>query len=87
MNLLGEVNGKLPEDKPAMLHIVDRFLAIPEAEKNNFILGKRWGLYSQLSDLQDPARHARVENTLNKLQSQGVFEATIANLKYQMVRV
>lgn len=87
MNLLGEINGKLPEAKPAMLRIVDRFLALPEAEKDNFILGKRWGLYAKLDDLQDPARHMRVENTLNTLQSQGMLEATIANLKYQMVRV
>jgi len=87
MNLLGEINGQLPEDKPAMLQVVDRFLALPEAEKNNFILGKRWGLYGKLSDLQDPVRHERVENTLNKLTSQGMLEATLANLKCQMVRV
>ncbi|MDD4239207.1 MAG: radical SAM protein [Desulfotomaculaceae bacterium] len=87
MNLLGEINGNLPHDKPAMLQVIDRFLALPETEKNNFILGKRWGLYNKLNDLQDPERHARVENTLQKLQSQGTLEATIANLKYQMVRV
>jgi hypothetical protein len=87
MNLLGEINGKLPGDKPAMLKVIDRFLALPQAEKENFILGKRWGLYNRLNDLQDPKRHERVENTLNELKSQGLLEATIANLKYQMVRV
>jgi radical SAM superfamily enzyme YgiQ (UPF0313 family) len=87
MNLLGEINGKLPKDKPAMLKIIDRFLALPEEEKENFILGKRWGVYGKLSDLKDPQRHAQVENALNQLKRQGNLAATIANLKYQMVRV
>ncbi|MDD4169485.1 MAG: radical SAM protein [Desulfotomaculaceae bacterium] len=87
MNLLGEINGKLPHDKPAMLRVIDSFLALPEEEKNNFILGKRWGLYNGLGDLQDPSRHEQVKNILRELQSRGTLEATIANLKYQMVRV
>ncbi|MDD3653160.1 MAG: radical SAM protein [Desulfotomaculaceae bacterium] len=87
MNLLGEINGRLPHNKPAMLRIVDSFLALPEEEKNNYILGRRWGLYNRLGDMQDPSRHERVKNTLRSLQSQGTLDATIANLKYQMVRV
>lgn len=87
MNLLGEINGKLPRDKPSMLKVIDYFLALPQEEKENFILGKRWGVYGKLADLKDPQRHARVENALNQLKSQGNLEATIANLKYQMVRV
>lgn len=87
MNLLGEINGRLPHDQPAMLRVVDSFMALPEEEKNNFILGKRWGLYHRLGDLQDPSRHEQVKNTLRELQSRGILEATIANLKYQMVRV
>lgn len=87
MNLLGEINGKLPQDKPAMLKVINRFLALPAGEKENFILGKRWGVYNKLNDLEDARRHAQVENALNQLKSQGALEATIANLKYQMVRV
>jgi len=51
MNLLEEVQGKLPADKPAMLATIDRFLALPEREKQNFILGKRWGVYRVLPGL------------------------------------
>jgi radical SAM superfamily enzyme YgiQ (UPF0313 family) len=87
MNLLAEINGKFPEDKPAMLQIIDRFLNLPQTEKENFILGRRWGLYFRLDDLKDRARYTQVQKTLEKLKAEGTLEAALANLKYQMVRV
>ncbi|MDF9409079.1 radical SAM protein [Pelotomaculum isophthalicicum JI] len=85
MNLLEEVNGKLPEDKPAMIGIIDRFLALPEREKQNFILGKRWGVYRVLDDLRDASNHARVADALDKLEKEGKYHATLSYLKNQVI--
>lgn len=85
LNLLEEVRGRLPEDKPSMLAVLDSFLALPEGEQRNFILGKRWGLYRRLDDMQDSSRCNRVKEALARLEQEGNFEATIASLKGQMI--
>jgi len=85
MNLLEEVSGKLPEDKPAMLGIIDRFLALPEREKQNFILGKRWGVYRVLDDLRDASKHARVADALAGLEKEGEYRAALSYLKNQVI--
>jgi len=85
MNLLEEVKGKLPGDKPAMLAVIDRFLALPEPEKKNFILGKRWGVYRVLDDMLNPSQHARVAAALSILEKEGKLRETISFLKNQVV--
>lgn len=85
LNLLEEVKGKLPEDKPAMLAVIDRFLALPEREKQIFILGKRLGMYHRLADLQNSERHGQVEEMLNRLTREGQFAEAIAYLKGQLI--
>jgi len=66
-NLLQEIEGKLPEDKPKFLAIIDRFLALSPEEKMNFKLGRRAGIYNELDDLKDVSRHERVEQMLQRL--------------------
>ena len=46
MNILMELEGKLPEDKQRMLAIVNRFQALSEEERLNFIVGRRGGWVS-----------------------------------------
>ena len=45
LNLLEEVEGKLPEEKGKMLAMIDRYLALSSEEKANFRLGRRTGVY------------------------------------------
>lgn len=52
LNLLEEVEGKLPEEKKKMLAVMDRYLALPAEEKANFRLGRRAGIYRSLDDLR-----------------------------------
>lgn len=85
LNLLEEVNGKLPGDKPTMLAVIDRFLALPEREKQNFILGKRWGIYRKLDDMLDPSRHSRVEAAVDRLEKEGQLGDTVSSLKEQLL--
>jgi len=70
LNLLMELNGTLPRDKPDLLQKTDRFLNLDEREKINFITGRRTGIYARLSDMHNDYLHSRVEEYLNDLEIQ-----------------
>ncbi len=67
MNLLEEVAGTLPEDKGAMLAVIDRYLALPPEEKLLFRLGRRGGALRALDELNDPHVHGRLESARRQL--------------------
>ena len=50
MNLLEEVEGRLPEDRDTMCNVIDRFFAMDEGDRESFIVGRRIGRYRFLSD-------------------------------------
>lgn len=52
LNLLPEVEGKLPQDKEKMLAAINRYLALPPSERINFQLGRRAGYYERLDELE-----------------------------------
>lgn len=55
LNLLEEIEGKLPEDKPKLMAIIDRFFALSAEERLVFRVGRRKGIYRKLDDLADEA--------------------------------
>jgi len=59
LNLLEEVEGRLPGDKPKLLASIDRFLDLPAEERVLFQLGRRLGLLRALPDLDHPALRSR----------------------------
>ena len=61
LNLLEEVEGKLPEEKGKMLALIDRYLALSQEEKSNFRLGRRAGVYRSVDDLSRPELRGQVE--------------------------
>ncbi|RLC61129.1 MAG: radical SAM protein, partial [Chloroflexi bacterium] len=69
-NLLQEIEGKLPQDKPKMLASIERFQSLPPQERINFIVGRRVGMYVNLDDLADLRKHQAVEQIIHRL-SQG----------------
>ena len=83
LNLLAEVEGKLPEDKERMLQIIDNFLALPAEEKLNFRLGKRAGIYQTMADMSKPALHRQVAELIVKLEAEtpGGVEGAISRIK------
>ncbi|OPX83856.1 MAG: coproporphyrinogen III oxidase [Pelotomaculum sp. PtaB.Bin104] len=85
MNLLEEVQGKLPGGKSALLAVINRFLSLPEDEKQNFILGKRWGVYRVMNDMHDASQHARVSAAVAMLKKENKLEETISQLKDQVL--
>jgi radical SAM superfamily enzyme YgiQ (UPF0313 family) len=71
LNLLEEVEGKLPEEKENMLKIIDRYLDLPKEEKDNFQLGRRAGLYRSVEDLHKPELRNQVEKALLQIEAKG----------------
>lgn len=52
LNLLEDVEGQLPQEKPKILASIDRFLSLPQEERLLFQLGRRLGLFRFLEDLE-----------------------------------
>lgn len=67
LNLFQDLEGTLPGDKPAMTGMIKTFLALPSLDQCFFIVGRRMGIMSQLSDLQRPRRYQKVQDTCAQL--------------------
>jgi hypothetical protein len=82
LNLLEEVEGRLPEDKTKMLAVIDQYLALSEEEKENFRLGRRAGIYRFLSHLENLELHDEVENAIKRIKKEtpGGIETVISEL-------
>jgi len=82
LNLLQEVEGKLPEEKEKMLKLIDRYLALPKEEKNNFRLGRRAGFYHSVEDLAKPELRNQVERALQQIETErpGGIEKALSDL-------
>ena len=87
MNLLEEVAGKLPEDKEAMLAVIDRYLGMPDGERLLFRLGRRGGALRSLDDLNDPVTRQRLESAMEEMASEagGDVEKIITELADQYI--
>ena len=70
LNLLEEVDGKLPEDKEKMLGVIDRYLALPQAERENFRLGRRAGFYRTPDDMDNFELRSRVDQIMQRIREQ-----------------
>ncbi len=72
LNLLEDVNGKLPEDKQKMLAVIDRYLCLPAEERERFCLGRRTGYYRTMDDMQNESLNSSVERSYKQLQNKGI---------------
>ena len=82
MNVLQEVEGKLPEEKEKMLNLIDRYLSLPKEEKDNFRLGRRVGIYQSVEDLSKPELRNQVERVIQQIESKrpGDLEEILSEL-------
>ncbi|MBT3386712.1 MAG: radical SAM protein [Desulfobacula sp.] len=87
VDLLLEVRGSLPTDKDRMLTILDRFLFLSEADKINFILGRRLGYYRRLSDIKNELQYGIVEKQAQKIRrtNSDSFEQVFHDLRRQVI--
>jgi len=86
LNLLMEVEGKMPDDKEKCLNIIDEYLSLPDEERLNFKIGRRAGLYNRLGDLTDSPRHEEIEQAIRHLKVQDTdVEEEILRLKNRFI--
>jgi radical SAM superfamily enzyme YgiQ (UPF0313 family) len=86
LNLLMEVEGKMPDDKEKCLNIIDEYLSLPDGERLNFKIGRRAGLYNRLGDLTDSSRHDEIEQAIKHLKAQDTdVEEEILRLKNRFI--
>jgi radical SAM superfamily enzyme YgiQ (UPF0313 family) len=68
LNLLEEVQGKLPEEKERMLRVIDRYLAWPEEDRLRFRVGRRLGFLRNLDDFNDLNLRLRIDQVIGEVR-------------------
>jgi hypothetical protein len=71
LNLLEEVQGKLPEEKENMLAVIDRYLAMPDEERLRYRVGRRLGHYRSVADMEDSSARRRIQQIIEEVRSSG----------------
>ncbi len=66
LNLLEEIQGKLPEEKEKMLAVIDRYQTLPESDRLRFRVGRRLGHYRSIRDLEDSGLSRRVDRIIEE---------------------
>jgi hypothetical protein len=80
LNLFPELEGKLPHDKDRMTGLLEGFLTMDREKRFLYQFGRRLGILSYLSDMEDPARMAEVRQAAatGKVSPDNVDEITDA---------
>jgi len=60
LNLFEDVQGRLPDAKPDILAVLDRFLALDPKDQCLFQVGRRLGIFTRMADLDSPKRRDKV---------------------------
>ena len=60
LNLFEEVQGRLPDAKPRILAVLDRFLALAPEDQCLFQVGRRMGIFNRMADLDSSKRRRKV---------------------------
>jgi len=68
LNLLQEIEGKLPDDKKRMLGIIDRYFGMPLKERMIYRLGRRRGIYNSLDDLANIRIYERLRQIVEEYE-------------------
>jgi radical SAM superfamily enzyme YgiQ (UPF0313 family) len=69
LNLLEELEGKLPDDKEKMLALIDRYFALPVKDRIIFRLGRRKGFYRSMDDLAESRIYLRLQQIVDEYAS------------------
>jgi radical SAM superfamily enzyme YgiQ (UPF0313 family) len=69
MNLLEEVSGRLPEDKPKMLAVIRAYQELPDTDRLVYRVGRRGGAFRSTRDLEnDPATCRKIRQMIAEVQ-------------------
>lgn len=64
VNLLPEVQGRLPEERDKMIGVIDRFLELPEEDQHIYRIGRRTGIMALLRGLESPEKKEAVRKMM-----------------------
>jgi hypothetical protein len=64
LNLFTNLRGELPDAKSQLLSILQKFLDLDDNEQMVYRFGRRLGAFTNLEDLGDTVRRARVEQIM-----------------------
>ncbi|MFO8088988.1 MAG: radical SAM protein [Desulfatiglandaceae bacterium] len=68
MNLLEEVEGKLPDDREKMLRVIKRYQKLSETDRLIYRMGRRGGAYKSTSDLAaDPVTYSKLSGLVRDI--------------------
>lgn len=67
LNLFSDLEGKFPKDKEKILNILHDFLSLKPKHRRMYQLGRRLGIFSKLTDLENPYLVSRVEKYYHDL--------------------
>ena len=86
LNLMGDLEGRLPGDAPALLETIDSYLGLPERERDIYRVGRRLGLFHSVRDLGDPERRRMAERLyLEAAGEPGAVDALCSRLLSRMI--
>jgi hypothetical protein len=87
LNLLEEIEGRLPDDRPRLLGIIDRFFSLSDEERLVYRLGRRMGIYRQIDDLADGRAYLRIEPLVRQYRQKSAadLERDLAELRRRYI--
>jgi hypothetical protein len=71
LNLLEEIEGKLPRDKEKMRDVLERYFSLSEEQRQVFRLGRRSGIYRRLADLSEKGTYGELKNIVDHYNAMG----------------
>jgi biotin synthase-like enzyme len=71
LNLLEEIEGRLPKDKKPMLDVLESFFSLSAEQRLVFRLGRRMGTYRRLADLAEPETFESLKSIVDRYDAQG----------------
>jgi len=66
LNLLQDIEGKLPEDKERMLGVIDKYFSMSTKDRMIYRLGRRHGIYNSLGDLANIRVYERLKEIVDE---------------------
>jgi histone acetyltransferase (RNA polymerase elongator complex component) len=72
LNLLEELEGKLPQDKTRLLAIIDKFFSLSVEERLIYRLGRRRGIYKNIDDLSDKTVYMQLKGILDQYDTRDI---------------
>ncbi len=86
LNLLGDLEGNLPDNIPEFLKKIDAVLDFPKEDQILYQLGKRMGTFRTPDDLNEPDRRSKAELFLTHLREENVDpEAAVQDIMMRFV--